>query len=186
MPLEQGQVGGERLLAGFPILGNPTAALNTLQFDAVNNRFIWVANPANTFGRAVKIADQIVNNSSTFVNDDILFMPLEINRTYGFLMHVFITSGSTPDYKYDFAIPAGAAGFFQDGSWSSSADGGTQDITTTQPITTIGSFTAMQIMGYIAVAGTAGNLQYRWAQQTANASDTTTHLGSFMTVWASP
>ena len=43
MGLLTNQVAGDRRLAGFPIIGNPTLLLNTLQFDSVNNEFIWVA-----------------------------------------------------------------------------------------------------------------------------------------------
>lgn len=43
MSLQTNQVSSDKRLAGFPIVGNPTLALNTLQFDSVNNQFIWVA-----------------------------------------------------------------------------------------------------------------------------------------------
>jgi len=42
MPLQTNQVGGTRRLAGFPIVGNPTANQH-LQFNATLNVFEWVS-----------------------------------------------------------------------------------------------------------------------------------------------
>ena len=37
------QVNSDRRIMGIPIVGSPSLTLNSLQFDSVNNTFIWVA-----------------------------------------------------------------------------------------------------------------------------------------------
>ncbi len=55
----------------------------------------------------VKKDNQIVNNSSTMVNDNELFCPLKPNRTYNFQLTFFCAVFGASDFKYDFTIPSG-------------------------------------------------------------------------------
>lgn len=59
MSLLENQVGGEKRLAGIPILGNPSLATPNLQFDSINNRFIWVAIVPASLSEIEFIRDQI-------------------------------------------------------------------------------------------------------------------------------
>lgn len=54
----ENQVESDRRLLGIPIKNNPTAILNTLQFDSVNNQFIWIAAPVVFDGLHTSLGDK--------------------------------------------------------------------------------------------------------------------------------
>lgn len=48
---------------GIPIIGLPTLLLNTLQFDSVNETFIWVAGPVSSLGDLEFIQEKVLANN---------------------------------------------------------------------------------------------------------------------------
>lgn len=173
-------IGGKGVQGGLP------TASQILQFNAVTNRWEFAAPPSgtsNTFARVVKKVDEIVNNSTTLINDAELFVALNINKTYGFYFIMFLSSPATPQIKKLWSIPAGATGLRLNGAWSSSAVISTRNVITSSALATNGQDQSLVESGRIIMAGTAGNLQFRWAQQTANASDTKVLQGSYLVVW---
>lgn len=137
----------------------------------------------------VKAADETVNNSATFQSDNELVLAVVANATYLLDMHVLYQSGTTPDLSIAFSVPAGTtmawsphgldqlvsgnAGNVFLTKLSEAQGAGLGGAGTTTPV-------AARICGLVQVSSTAGNLQFRWAQLTINASNTTVFAGSWM------
>lgn len=158
--------------------------LPTHSLQMANKAYVDAAIAGNqTFARVVKKIDQTVNNSSTLVNDDELVVALEANKNYAYYLMLFFSSPATPQIKKLFSVPAGALGLRLNGAWTPNSAISTRDVITSSAIATNGSIQAIVETGRIIMAGTAGNLQLRWAQQTANASDTKMLECSTLVVW---
>lgn len=134
---------------------------------------------------AHKTGNETVNNVGTLQNDDHLVLAVAANTVHKVRLHLPYTSGATPGLTIGFTRPAGSA--FTGGSfivvrsgstpqygYNSASDGG---------LAGVAGFgaDALLILEYVlTVAGTAGNLQFRWCQNVANASNTTLYSGGTM------
>jgi len=159
----------------------PTDGQN-LTFD--NATQLWLASDAagSTFAKVVKSADQTVNNSSTLQDDDELLAALNINKTYCFVLIVYVISPSNADIKKAFTIPTGATGTLSSGTWSQIL-GGTIDITSSRNDDSNGTTQFFMLNGRVIMSTTAGNLVFQWAQNTAQVADTKFLQGSTLLVW---
>jgi len=129
---------------------------------------------------AFKVADEIVNNSTTFQDDDELFFTLEANAVYEGNLHVVYNSGTTPDLKWQFTKPSGATQTdwsFLGYSTASALTYGTGGESATAG--GLGGKTTADAYGLITTTN-AGTLRLQWAQNTANASNTTIYAGSYL------
>jgi hypothetical protein len=140
---------------------------------------------------ARKSADQIVNNSTTLVNDTHLFWPVEINQVWFVQAWLMIDTGTTPDIKVGWTLPGGATmrwGFLSGDTVAGNVpQWGWNNVTTATLATTgtlaqagsgAGVVNGLNFTGIAAIGGTAGNVQLQWAQNTLNASDTKVLLNS--------
>ena len=126
-----------------------------------------------------------VNNSTTLVNDSVLFWPLTANVTYDFRIVILYTSNATANFKFAFTFPAGCR---LDFGFVGLLLGGTNTVDSRAAINIASAGTvsiaggaapeAVHINGTLSVGGTAGNLQLQFAQNTANASNTVVNAGS--------
>jgi len=160
-------------------------ALPTVDAELATKAYVDSGGGAGlTFARVVKVADQIVNNSDTLVDDDELLFAANANRTYSFLLLILFASGTTPDWKIGWSVPAGASM-----EWGlmggSAANSLTEAQTDNQNGNGAGTEREVAYSGRVVLAGTAGDVIMQWAQNVANASDTTTFLGSLLVVWES-
>lgn len=129
---------------------------------------------------AYKSADETVNNSATFQNDDHLFVSVQANGVYDLFLYAVYSSGGTPDFKEQFTAPAGAAleaSFFDTngGAFQWSATGALGAVTA---LAGTGANAPFVIRATLFMGGNSGTLQWQWAQNTANASDTIVRKGS--------
>jgi len=135
---------------------------------------------------AYKASSEIVNNSAVLQNDDDLHFAVEANKWYWFIAYIVFTSPTTPDIKWYWTVPTGgdySCSFSgQIGSSSSSNDelsyiynGSSAYVTNTT-----NNWRTMMMFGNVRNGANAGNFQLQWAQNTANASDTTVGLGSYV------
>jgi ABC-type tungstate transport system permease subunit len=130
----------------------------------------------------VKTSDESVASSTTLQDDNDLVVALEANSYYHFeVMHVY-TGHSAADLKVGFTGPAGSTGHFSvrySAAGAGNAVGGAgalQSAVGSSTVSVSGS------IGYIYTAGTAGNLQLVWAQNTSNATATVMKEGSWIRV----
>lgn len=148
-----------------------------------------LASTAVVEGVVRKASDETVNNSSSLQNDDELFIPLDANSTYIFDGLITYTSGTTADFQMDFTAPAGATGrrWLINGASTITAcsttamnfNGGAIDASATG-IGATGGTCDVPIKGTVTTTGTSGTFQVQWAQNTADASDTTVKAGSYL------
>jgi len=130
----------------------------------------------------VKKIDQTINNSNTIIDDDEVFLPMLANKVYGYRAHLQFISGVTPDLKVTWTVPAGATGTRNSGALAR-APADTQNITTISTDATSGNEQNSDYCGVVRMGGTAGNLQLRWAQNVADASDSKMLAGSYLLLW---
>lgn len=138
----------------------------------------------------VKSADESVTSSATLQNDDVLLFALEANSKYKFKLLAFVVSAQTPDFKWALTFPAAATMMALYGSDDAatggavSADGvyTTSATAVTQVWSVDGTTGYLIVEGSIITAGTAGNLQFQWAQGTSNATAATVKAGSSLTL----
>ena len=123
----------------------------------------------------VKTADETVNNSTTLQNDNHLLFALVANTTYEVdLVLLHNSTSTTPDFKLGWTVPSGCVMFWASvtsnawGSFGGTALSGAGDTKTAGSISGTGGaiFKALVRNG-----ANAGNIQLRWAQNTADASD---------------
>jgi len=180
----------------------PASTINnlTLRTPGLDSVFPFTVDPGGTpldgqntldiiLGRriqfAFKTADETLNNSAILQIDNHLVVPVEINTSYGFMAMVIINSGATPDYKYTFAFPAGTTGARSSASLHPLLGSATISIAATSVVPGAGADEMIGLTGFFQTAGTAGNFNFSWAQNTADPSDTITKIGSWMVVFKS-
>ncbi len=132
---------------------------------------------------ARKTSDETVNNSTTLQNDDALFVAVEANAVYDFLIAIHHNSGGTPDIKFGWTVPASTTmvwgGFIVNtaGAFTVAAN---LSQTSVVSIGGTGSDSFQAFQGVVVTSGTAGTLQLQWAQDTLNASNTIVRAGSYL------
>lgn len=141
----------------------------------------------------VKEQDESAPNN-TLQDDNEFWFNVNANDVWVFEMVLFVNSGTTnaPDIKWDFTIPTGATIKYgtQALSTASTAITGGQFIfgvtTATVPgsagVLTTATIETMPVFinGTIRVASTGGIVQFRWAQNTSDATPTVVRQDSYM------
>jgi len=136
-----------------------------------------------TFAKVVKSIDETLNSDDTLQDDDELVFAANANKTYYVMCHVWLNSGTTPDFKFTWVLPAGASGVKQNANWNGVQDSQTTDVEATNNVTMAVGTRIISMSFKIIVGGTAGDIQLQWAQQTSDAGDTTVQQGSCLLAW---
>jgi len=170
-----------------------TPAQATLIFDKATNQMGLNDGSVNRFRDllAIKAANETVNGSATLQNDDALVLTVVASAKYILDAYVIYDSGTTPDFKCAWVGPSGATLQWSVGGLAaaSSAVSGSVVLAVAaigdagvQAVGGAGAGTpvAAIIRGLLTVSTTAGTLQFRWAQNTSDASDTIVVAGSYM------
>jgi len=144
----------------------------TQDFEAANKRYV------DRTLKAVKSADETIDTSTVMQNDDELVVAVQANTTYKFVLILMINSVAAADFKWQMALPAGASGDSINGIHRQDAFVSITDITASHTLTSNAVDEAIVVTGRIIIAGTAGNAQLQWAQNTSNAGDTTVLQGA--------
>lgn len=112
--------------------------------------------------------------------------------TFNFRGVIYYSSSTTADMKFAFLLPAGGT-ILWNGSGVVTGGTGTGDFTATTAAASdatisfggngVGTVLACQIEGTYVAGGTAGNLQFRAAQNTVDATQSVIHIHSRLEVW---
>lgn len=134
----------------------------------------------NTKQFVYKSADEIVNNNTTFQDDDHLTFAVGANETWVFTLFMSFISAATPDIKYKMTAPSGSR-LRTHSSWYSDVfyDGSAFYefiIHSGNPSDERGDV----LTGICVNGSTAGSVTFQWAQNVAEASDTTVKQGSYI------
>jgi Hemagglutinin repeat len=138
----------------------------------------------------IKGADETVTSSTTLQNDDALFLPVIANATYLFKCYLNFEGGTggSSDIKWQWGVPASATlrydGVYQR-SDGTNIVGSTFIGTQTVAGRTQGAATLCGAImdGTLVMAGTAGNIQLQWAQNTSSGTGTIVHAQSYLALW---
>lgn len=129
-----------------------------------------------------KNADQSVNNTTTFASDNTISWAVTANAQYTLRVFLLYNSGTTPDIKFQWSIPAGltmtwvATGLDTSGTF---VFGNILGESSQQALGGTAANVAAYLDGVVTVGGTGGNLTMQFAQQTANVSNTTVKAGTY-------
>lgn len=133
--------------------------------------------------RAYKTANETLGNSTTYQNDDHLFIPMAANTEYYGELLMVLASDASADFKYQLTYPAGATlhhHIYLCLNPTAIAYGyaGTGEVN----FATNGASSPQPLRTWFAVqnGANAGNLQIQWAKNLAHASTTTVYRGSYL------
>ena len=134
--------------------------------------------------RIYKTSDEVINNSAVLQADNVLAFPV-LAGFFEFEFVIFFTSTVGADLAWDLSVPVGstysAIVHRLTVSAASTSDDVLQAVTDTG--TSVGStgtgVQALHIRGSVQ-AGGSGTVTFRWAQNSATATDTTVKAGSFV------
>lgn len=151
---------------------NPIAEAVTALQSVVSAAPVW----------ATKNVDETVNNSSALQNDNDLSLSLASNASYVLTCHLIQNSGATPAFKLDLPLPGGATwwpGSFICGASLATAQLGVMGTPAITGISGTGSDSFVDFHARLDTTS-SGTLTLRWAQTTANASNTIVRAGSYL------
>jgi len=145
-----------------------------LDLELANKQYVDNAS-GGSLGKALG-QDFTVNNSTTLVNVPNFSVAVEASSFYYFRLSMRSTSGTTPDVKLGFTIPSGATGGY---TWLLASPNTADRLWgTPAALAGTGAIALSNIAGLLITDTTAGTFQIQWAQNTANASDTTMLTGT--------
>lgn len=134
-----------------------------------------------------KAAIQSTTSNTVLLNDNTLFFPMLINRTYRVQMFVTFTMGAAEDFKYDITGPASptavALSAFDSAPLAVPAARAlaTTYAATARSLTGASAGTStISVDGTITNGATAGNFQLRWAQVVSGVTLTSVLRGSYI------
>ena len=125
----------------------------------------------------LKVADETINNSNVLQNDDELLFAMAANEVWEFTLWVNFTSSAVADFAMGYSVPVGAVLH----TVRITDEGGVVVRIDANPTSAAGAgATQVPILvhGHIVNGANAGNFQIRWAQSTAEVSDTKVLIGS--------
>ncbi len=148
---------------------------------------------ADVVGRAIdisrhgftlhKAATETVSTDDTLSDDDTFTFPVAVNGIYVVEAHILVNSGTTPDFKHQWSLPASAT---FDG-WTR---GVVADLTVfanvaegaANAVSGDGADISLPLHGTLQVGATGGTAAWQWAQNTSDGGNTSVLIGSWMHV----
>lgn len=130
----------------------------------------------------IKAANETVNNSSAFQDDNHIVISVVASATYEWLLRPFYISQTTPDIKIQWTVPASATmvwgGTYAD---ATGAFGTVGNLSAAGTVTICGSASDLSANfgGTITTGATAGNFTLQWAQAVANATNSIFYAGTY-------
>lgn len=159
--LYRGASGFERLAAG--------TSGQYLQTLGAGANPLWATGSSAGVVAKVKTADESVTSSTTLQDDDHLSFSIGASETWAFLI-VSGETGGAGGFKWAFTLPSGASGTGTYWAVSDNNSANVSDITTGGTDTSVPSAGTLIINGYVLNSTTPGTVQFRWAQNSSNAT----------------
>ena len=138
---------------------------------------------------ATRSSTQSVTNSTTFMNDDTLFLSLQANATYRVEMELYYSGGTqgASDLNFKFTLPSGATGtamIIRQNASGTFVGSSENNFTNATNAATAGAGN-IQALGFrgTLVTSSAGVLQLQWAQNTSNGTALIMAIGSSLVAW---
>ena len=122
-----------------------------------------------------KTANEVVNNSNVYQDDDHLFIAVEAGHTYEIELCLIVTDPGALGWQGKFAVPAGTTGKW--GSFTLALGAPVFNLTTGLATFPSNANPHYYVLKGVAVVTTTGTLQLQWRAVVAGASDVT--LGEF-------
>jgi hypothetical protein len=139
---------------------------------------------SSTVATVIKTSNQIVNNTAALQNDSELTFPVAANDSWAFRFVVQANSGTTPDLRFAVTAPSGATCRVSYSDPEGASSNGQYGCgVSTASIPGNGAVDLYEITGTVTNGSTAGDVTLRWAQFTANASNTTVYAGSYLVAY---
>lgn len=181
LPLQGGVMAGDIDMAGHQIedLPDPTQLQDA---DTKAARDAAIAAHGANFGLHAKVirkpSDQTVNNSTILINDDDLVFAVEANEVWEFHLYIRHNATAVADIDIAFAVPAGATCTFK--SYQRSTAGDEENATAELRLNGLAADKVMSMFYLYIGGGTSGNVQLRWAQGTAEVTDSKVLANSYI------
>lgn len=185
-------VGGSLAVANGITVGNSTSTTaGTIRWTGAvfegYNGSAWTSLGGSALGNPiinkVKLADEIQNNTvnatATLQNDDELFFAIGANETWTFRFMVQGNANATPDYKFAVTAPGGATCKISTADHEAAVSVANLGCGVSTGLVTGNTANDLyEIIGTVTNGSTAGIVQLQWAQNTANAANSTIYAGS--------
>lgn len=132
---------------------------------------------------AVKTADETVASSTTLQDDDHLSLAVGTNEVWAVEFYLSTLCFGSVGFRYAFTGPAGMTGrmnsvAYDDGQVVSVQS--STNLTSALLHTTVSNMDRVRVTLLLRTAGTAGTLQFKWAQETSGVGDCTIFADSYM------
>lgn len=186
LDVANGGTGATTLTDNGVLIGNGTGAVDVTAAGATGEVLVGVTGGNPVWGAwlpqgAVKTAPETVTSSTSLQSDDHLSCTIGTSGTWVINLNLAVTANASGGFKYDFTLPAGATGYMV-------ATGNTTLGTTGVSATAGAGGTAAITVGigfliklYVVSGGTAGTVQFRWAQNASFGTGTSLGQGSNLT-----
>lgn len=138
-----------------------------------------------------KTADETVTSSNVLQDDDELKIPLLPNSIYEFELCAFFDAATTGDIKAAFTVPAGSVIICRTVMPASAASSAPVTMVSSVMVASgaasnasggigAGAKAAYGVRGTVITGGTAGNLQFQFAQSVSDPTATTVFTNSYL------
>ena len=168
-------------------LADCDSTTSKLLWDDATNKFSCGTDQTAEIKVVRKTADEIVNNSAAFQDDDHLLFGIGASETWVFRFTLYFTSvTATPDSKVTVTAPTGATcDFALKDTEAAVVQPRVTTCGTTSGATAIaaGATDVFELVGTVVNSTTTGNVTMQWAQNTATAENTTLFQGSYVTAF---
>jgi hypothetical protein len=150
-----------------------------------HNGSVWALWDPNTTWIS-KSANETVTNSTSIQNDNDFAFTVASGAFYTLEGYLVVDGAVGGDLKMDFTLPAGATMHWT--NFGNNTGGVTQYNIATQAASVARAVSgnggtasaSLQPKGYVNIGGTAGTLQFRWAQNTLSGTASTIYASSWM------